>query len=770
MVSVFLVSLSGLTLQIALTRIFSVAIWYHYAFVVVSIALFGWGLGGIILHFLRPKQSENEFGLVAMLMLLFAISMPVCLFAILRFPAALSSMPLYYLTSLVPFFLAGICLAFLYSRFAESSSKLYFADLAGASVACLAAEPILSTFGPESAILMLGILASILSVLLSAFSRKRKLIAISLIGLVITSTILVGNVRYSFIDYSYSNPAKSMFWSLQDDHNLKIVSTKWNSFSRIDVVEGYPGILGMIFIDAEAATAVFPWDGLDIGDLQYLKSSYGDGMEFIPYSLVENPETLIIGPGGGQDVLVALAGGSKKVVAVELNPLIVENVQNYGEKVGNIYSTYPSVEVLIDEGRSFMSRSDQKFDVITLIMVDSFAALSAGGYSLAENYLYTKEAFVDYLSHLSEQGILVMLRWEPEVPRLFSTAVEAFSALGENITDIGKHIAVIRNEVGPGVVKDLVILKRTPFSEADAEKIKNQVATPSSSHSLYYAPYIEDGLEPYHSLFNGSITTQQFYASFPGRVDAVSDDSPFYFNFERGVPKALNDLIVLTSLLALSFVVVPWTFSYWKRRRVLKTDTPSSSTLYLFILFFAALGIGYMLLEMALMQKFILFLGYPTRALSVILFSLLLSGGIGSFVSGHAIHGHQDSIRNILLACPLTILLATVYIFCLPGFFASLLAQSSMIRIVTAVLLLFPLGFFMGIPFPSGLYFLKKESDQNVPWMWGINGATSVCGSILATVVGIMWGFHYAMALGVVTYSVAFLCAWRWRRNLNQYR
>jgi hypothetical protein len=758
-VSVFLSSFLGLMLQISLTRIFSTTIWYHYTFVAVSIALFGWGLGGIALHFLKERVQRSELDFLVVLLFILSVFLPICLLVYSWIPAYPSSIPIYFLVSLIPFFLAGSCLAFLYNRFTESASKLYFADLVGASVACLLADPGLSAFGPESIILFLGVLAAVSALLLSLLTRKRKLITLGLVGLLVLATVFCGNLENPFLNISNA-PTKEMYTTLESNSNLKKVLTEWNSLSRIDVLEGYGGnVLATIYIDADASTEVIRWDG-NVDSLQYMKQS----MDILPYNLVNNPKTLVIGPGGGKDVLYALAGGSSQITAVELNPIIVEVVRDYGAKAGNIYSAVPNVSVCIDEGRSFVRRSSGRYDVITLTLVDSWAAISAGGYALAENYLYTKEAFMDYLNHLTDQGMLVMVRWQSEIPRLVSTFVEASRSFGEGAQGIGNRLAIVLNELEPGKVRALLIMKKLPFSQTEAENLATEVASLGSSYTAYYIPYVNDTIEPYHSLFNGSLTVGQFQSSFSYRVDAVTDDSPYYFNFEPGVPKILGQLLAFALLLSLGFVVFPLTVSHMKQWGKTGKKSRPSGNIVPFMVYFSMLGIGYMLLEIALMQKVILFLGYPTRALTVTLFSLLLASGVGSLISGRLAHDRKDLETNVLIACTLIIAIIVAYIFFLPVIISALLPESSFIRIIASGLLLFPLGFVMGIPFPSGLHVLGSESRQNVSWMWGVNGATSVFGSVFATLGGILYGFNYVLVFGTIAYFIALASVFWWKR------
>ena len=762
--SVFLVSFTGLMLQVTLTRIFSTAIYYHYAFMAISVALFGWGFGGIGLHFLKQKLHAIKLEAALTILLGYSLSMLIYLLTMMQFQFSQNYINLLYVISLIPFFLAGTFMAFFYSEYAKLASKLYLADLAGASCACLLVEPILVFLGAESTVLFLGVVSSVVCIFLASLVNKRKVIAISIVVLVFTCTFFAFNVRSSFI--AISNPDKVMFKLLRSRPELKVSFTRWNSFSRVDVVEGFDEPLqAIIYIDAGATTDILKWDG-KIESIEYLR----DSIDFLPYYLVNNPKTLIIGSGGGRDVLVALVGNSSKITAVELNPIVIEAVQRYKEETADVYNNQKT-ELYVDEGRSFIKRSNEKFDVITLTLVDSWAAISAGGYALAENYLYTKEAFMDYINHLTDNGLLVMIRWAPEVPRLIATVTEAFAMLGEDIHDVGKHVAVVLHDIEPGVVRALFVLKKALFTQAEAETFLNQTQALGASYHAYYIPYKKDDVKPYSDLFNGSISLEQFYNDFPYRVDAVSDDSPYYFNNEKSMPKTLSGLTMLALSLAVLSIMIPWILgSLVKKGKNLKIGIQGSSNAYrfslaLFILYFSALGIGYILIEVAAVQKFILFLGYPTRSLTVILFSLLLSSGIGSFVSGRLASNHKDITKNITLACQFIILMASIYGFTLPKIFEFFLPLHSTLRIAATVMLVFPLGFCMGMPFPSGIRILHDTSKESIPWIWGINGSMSVLGSVFATINGIFLGFSYAFLFGAVTYFIALLCAVFWMKR-----
>jgi spermidine synthase len=710
----------------------------------ISVALLGLGLGGIFVSFNREKLRRQTSYYATLATVFFSLYLVIYLCAISQFPFSLSLLPLYFFASVIPFFFAGVCAALVFDGFAHITNKIYFADLTGASIGCVSAEAILSFFGAESAILLIGLTASVASILFALTSRKRRLLGLSLIVLFIVSFTFTSNLQHPFIGV-LNAPAKGMFQILEKNPELKIVSTKWNSFSRVDVVEGPVGNdLAYIFIDADASTVVLKWDG-KLESAQYLNKT----IDFLPYYLVDEPKVLIIGSGGGRDVLIALVGNSSGIVAVELNPIIVDATKNYGEKAGNIYNN-GKVEVSIDEGRSFVSRSNKKYDVIVLTLVDSWAAFSAGGYALAENYLYTVEAFKQYLDHLSDNGLLVMIRWSVEVPRLVSTAIAALQEKGKSVSEAGNHMAIILENVGEPNDRALFLLKRTPFTESEAQKIENKIPSIGSRPKMFHAPYVYEAEYPYNALFNGSISLSQFNAYFTYRTEPVYDNNPFYFCAEKPIPWTLTTLIQLTLTLSFVFIGLPMVL---RRRSILKDMKNSLSA----ILFFSALGLGYMIIEISLLQKFILFLGYPTRALSVILFSLLLSSGIGSLVSSWRIE-KANITKRIQLACLSIIFIVIAYLLLLPNLFATWLPYDSSIRIIISIILLIPLGFFMGIPFPSGLRTLEELSSQSIPWMWGINGIMSVFGSVITTAIGILFGFSQAFLLGASAYFIAFLC------------
>lgn len=617
-VGIFLVSLSSLSLEILITRVYSVIIWYGYAFIAISVAMLGLSFGGIFSHFFVQKKSA--LSKITIATLLFSIAIPVCLYVVLQLPVSMYVLYAYYGFSVIPFFFCGVCVSAIFQNQKTAAYGLYFADMIGASLGCFLVEPMLGPLSAVVAIILLGVIVSTAGLLFAIASQKRKLIAVALIFVAVSSLLFASNAENSFINI-VPNLSKSLFRVLQSNPSLSDVSTDWNSISRVDVVTGYsPPIMANIFIDADAGTAVYDWNG-SLNSVGFLKSF----IYYTPYNVVKDPtSTLVIGSGGGGDILSALVGGSSSVTAVEINPLVIQAAKNfttvYSYDNGN--PPFDDVHEVVEDGRSFISRTNDHYDVIVLTLVDSWAALSSGGYALAENYLYTTEAFQQYYNHLTDTGVLSMTRWISEVPKLATTATAVLESEGVPPSEVGKHISITTWESSPGQEVAVFMLKKTPFTLQEAQTIQNTTLAMGANDKLLYVPYVCDQGQ-YAGLFNGTVSLQQFTSQSPTQIQPATDDQPFFFSFEKGIPQTLQPLIIFAIIATIAVATLPLL------RKRSKEKTLKSLP---FILYFSALGLGYMLVEITLVQKFILFLGTPTLTLSVILFTLLAATGLGSLV------------------------------------------------------------------------------------------------------------------------------------------
>jgi SAM-dependent methyltransferase len=720
-VGIFLVTLSGLMFEVGLTRLFSATIWYHFAFVAISVALLGWGLGGFVLHLLRHRLvfSRERAGLLT---LLYGLSIPLALWLIVRTPLLPARLPFYFLVSLLPFFLAGMALSMLFTLGREAAGRLYFADLLGASVGALAVTPLLAWLGGETAVLAAA-LAPVAAAALFA-PRLRVPATVVAVGLLAAVSANEQTGLFKIRDA----PAKGMYRHLAETPGAEVALTGWNAYSRIDAVTGLaPPFLARLYIDSDAWTHVLEWDGR-------VESLAGKAKWYraLPFEVAPSrPRTLVIGPGGGSDVLVALAAGAESVTAVEMNPLMLRFVRHFGARAGHVYD-HPRVEAVLSEGRTYVQRTQRSFDVILLGFVDSWAAVASGGLSLSENHLYTVEAFKAYLDHLTPDGQLVILRWGVDVPRLVSNAV---ALLGPE--EAGRRVAAFleRRRGDPENPPQMIfILKKRPFTQ---EETARMALWENARPVLVPGRHVD---EPYAGLLSGRTPFADYLARAPRLVGPVFDDRPFFFASER--PLGLPGSMTWALLLILGPVLLLCAALVLSGKPRGEPAAPYAAS----VVYFASLGIGFIAVELALLQHLTLLLGHPIFTLSILLFALLASGGVGSAL------GARFRLGSVCLAVGLVALL---YALGLPRVVPLLLPLPLGGRIAVALVLVAPLGFLMGMPFPGGLRATGRGPFPAPPFYWGLNGVFSVVGSIATMVTAVAFGFTAAMVGGAVCYALA---------------
>ena len=743
-ISVFLITLSGLILEVGLTRIYSASIWYHFAFVAISVALLGWGLGGFTVHLLKSRMRLS-MNAAAVVTLLYAAAIPLCLWLLVRYPFEMDRLPLYFLAPLLPFFLAGMALSIVFDIHRAVAGSLYFYDLIGASIGAVAVTLLLHVFGGEAALLVAAIAPALAAAMIAGIggqeaargANKSRIVQVAAaLGVVLAIVAVVATVKYGAFRVK-PGTTKAMRNQMDASPGSHIVQTGWNAYSRIDCVEGLPNSFARLYIDSDAWTGIRGWDG-NLNSVQDMKGSY----RALPFRLTPNAQTLIIGPGGGPDVVAALASGSKKVTAVEMNPLMLKFVRSYGARAGNLYDR-PDVETILSEGRNFISRTDRKFDIILLGFVDSWASVASGGLSLSENYLYTAEAMRAYYDHLSDNGILVVLRWEMDIPRLTSNAVATLGA-----SDASKRVVVLmEKQANPNDYPQMLfMLRKQPFTN-------DQIAEMRTKWTQANPIIMPDGTAPpgLKELLAGTKTMQQYDAESSRYVGAVWDDSPFYFAIEKPwrMPGAIAERMVKW-LLGPSVGMLAL-FAVFGKRKVVAGAKNASTIPYIgSLVYFAALGFGFIAVELALLQHLTLLVGHPIYTLSVLLFTLLAFGGIGASLS---------SRWSIWKACAAVAVIGTIEALALPRLVPSLLWLPLWGRIVVAIILIAPLGLAMGMPFPRGLKQTGEGSLPAPPFYWGLNGIMSVIGSVTTVFVALIFGFQAAMLMGSACYMLAALAS-----------
>lgn len=762
---VFLVSFSVLSFEISLTRVFSVMFSYHYTFVAVSLALLGLSMGGALSHLLSETSLEKTFSILALISLIFSFTASILTFVMVSITA--SSIVGAIFLQFIPFFIAGVLLALVYKMFVGKSNILYFTDLAGAAIAALATVFLLNFAGALKALILIGTMPLAAS-LLFAFASKKKTIAYAvIIGAILLAFFAQQSLNNNLSGINPgSNQEKELSLLLTEyQDGAKIINTRSSAFGQTDLVEmeAEPHYK-VIFVDGGAGTRMFHFDGnFSSSDTYVPLLEYTT--QYFPYYLAMKGSSLIIGPGGGLDVLTSMMSGMNHTTAVEVNPDIVDIVRDYSEYNGGIYSNYSNVHVYVDEGRSFVRRSDQKYDIIMLNIPITKTSQSSMGYALAENYLFTVNSFKDFLNILNDEGLIAVVAHDQlEVYRLMSIAFRLFEEQGLDSEEIMRHIMIIGDLQSHHLSRPVLILKKTPFT--------NQLA------SVIYEQAIGAGLMPIHvpsvytlddpilvALANGKTTMDLVVSSIPSDITPPTDNNPFFYKFEKGIPLTLFQLLIgaaiLGTITAGTYMGI-WVRQLWRSRTGKKwhSDIINHSPFRLY--YFASLGLGFMFIEIPLIQSLILFLGHPTFAIATVLFSLLLAGGLGSFYSRKWKSHNRYDVFNVTLVIGI---ISLIYLLALPFLLNLGIDYDSTIRFLISFALIFPIGFLLGIPFPTGLRITGKKSGNDAAWMWCINGMFSVLGSVMALVLAMSFGFSSVFLSGAAIYGMLFLVGRIWTRK-----
>jgi len=760
---VALTTLATLLLELSLTRIFSVVFYYHFVFLAISIALFGLGAGGVFSYIVAGWKG-NLFLKLGRLSAINSFLVILAVVVVLaqgqgQNPSA-GYLTLTYFATALPFFGAGAIISLAVSETISRVNRIYFFDLAGAAGGCLLLVFLLNMFGGPDTTIVAAVLFAAASAIwhsMSGSTRERAAsvaLALALFGL------LTFNKQFKLIDVVYAKGQK-----LENESFVK-----WNSFSRIAIAPEKGSGMPTIFIDADASTGIANFDYAHLPPRELHNLLYqGPGL---PYAIRPAAKTLIIGPGGGWDVARALASGSHDITGVEINQIIATTImrEKFPQLSRGLYLR-PDVHIFVEDGRAFVRRSSEKYQILQATLVDTWASTAAGAFAFSENNLYTTDALRDYLMHLTDDGLVAFTRWGFEPPReslrLVSLAMVALRGLGA--TDPSKHIIVGREGTPADLTKwgtkDTVLISRNPFSADDIARARHAIAEGGMT-----AVYLPDEMIPnqFTELLH-SPDPAAYERHYEFDISPVSDNRPFFFytvqpsDLWAFITRAstnsedykINSAVpLLFELLGISVLATAIVLAL--PPLVLGTRLPRQKPVLAFLLYFLAIGAGYILVEVALIQKFVLFLGHPTYALTVVIFSLLVSSGLGSFASRKMIRGSADRWRAALAGVALLIGLMAVEV-------SVLLPKAIQLplpwKVIMSVVLIFPAGFLMGMPFPIGLARLEKWHSASVRWAWSLNAAASVLGSVASLVLAIYLGLVQTLLIGGALYLAALAAA-----------
>jgi spermidine synthase len=768
LLGVLVMSFASLLLELSLTRLFSVVLFYHFAFLAISIALLGLGAGGVFSYILKERLAQwTSTQMGAFCCTVNAVLMLIVLEVDLHVPVSLQlsranffKLTAIYLVSALPFFFTGLFFSVLFARESEHISNLYAADLVGGAVACIGIVPLLNIVGGPNTVLFAGIAMAASALLWSPSKQARNIAVVILLAFV---GLTAANYRSALIDIVY---AKGM----RRDKSW-VEFAKWNAISRVEVDR--QGSAKVIVIDADASTYIMaqdphqPWEG------SAYQKNLMSAAPSITNVLRPHGDYAIIGPGGGVDVLRAVANGSPSVTGIEINPIIANTIMRdkYKDWSYGLY-TRPNVHINVSDGRSWVRASKQKFDVVQMTLVDTWASTAAGAFALSENNLYTVEAFREYFDHLKNDGYIAITRWEfarpREALRVVSQAIRALTPTSSASTpDLTKNfIIVVEGDFNQDGRPVTVLAKKIPFTQEEQQAVLDHLSSQPKLHALYLpfgdnAPQIEQA-----AAFKGLIKSgnpEQFAATYPFNVSPVYDNSPFFFftlkpsqilgaGTEQGIDWKVNMgvavllmLVVISAIAVAVFLIIPLLF----------TPRSHHGARWLPLLYFIAIGLGYIAVEITLIQRLVLFLGHPIYAMTVVVFLMLLSSGLGSMMSRRLF----ANPRKVVSAFGFIIALLLIYLEALSPLLHALIGLPQSVKIAIAAVLIIPLGFVMGMPFPSGLRMLGERSsgDNLIEWAWAMNAASSVLGSVLAMTIAIQFGLGVTLICGALAYVLGWL-------------
>jgi len=782
--AIFLISSATLCLEISLTRYFSISQHYHFAFLVVSIAFMGYGASGSFLTLFKSFSSVDRdrflsyssfiYSLTILLSFLICNSIHFDFIKLAWDKDQIFFIFLYYFLLSVPFFFAGLTISFAISRAPTLVNKIYFSDLLGAATGTLLALFVFLLKGDRGVIIFISFLALFASLL---FSGKRRFTFNLLLLFLMAAEIGLFLHSPSWLSFRISS-YKALPIALKYPH-AKHLFTKWNAISRVDILESpavrYAPGLSLLYEKEFPPQLGLSTDGGELSAITHFKNREEPSLEFLSflpssaaYSFTERPRTLIIEPKGGLDVLSALYFNASQTKVIESNPLTVELLRKeLAQFSGYIYHK-KNIQVVSGYSRASLKREKNTYDLIVFSLTDVFGSSGTGLYGFSENYLYTTESFVHILNRLSPSGLvsinLYLLPPPRQEIRILATWIDA---LEKSKMDPASRIIAIRSW---GTIS--FFIKKSPFSTLEIQKLKD--FADKRLFDLVYYPGIKieevnihNKLEKplYYNLTLQLLSPQkraEFYKNYLFQVKPVTDNRPFFFNFfklnklkatykvlsHKWLPFLQGEFLVpllfcQSIIVAFILILLPLIFL----RKAIKIRGGFSSKIFFY---FSLIGMAFMFVEITLIQKFILFLGHPLYSISVIIFSLLFSSGLGSFFSKKILG--QNLKRNLKRSLLLCAGLIAFYLFLFPFFYESFIGFNMPLKMILTFLVTFPLGFLMGFPFPTGIRLLEQQEKKLIPWAWATNAFSSVINSIFALIVAFWGGYNLVLILAAGGY------------------
>jgi hypothetical protein len=757
--SILVVSAVVICFEIISTRISSLIFVQNYAFMILSLAVLGLGSGGIYSFYkIKPEEGSTK-GPKIFSKFIFLSGISLVLFIILEITLSITNPYIYFFLLFVPFFLAGIVYAEFFSSYASAGFRIYASDLIGAALGSVLSIYVFNLFNAANAVLLLALVLFISSIsYLNIAKKKQILLYLSLISLAIVFTAfgkreLLGKIPIG------NFPEKDIYYTY-DDPNIKpnIIDSRWSINGRSDLVEySNRNFVKDLFVDGAAGSQMYKFNG-NIAHYDtlpnYLLLHHSTTIPFLFLTKEERKNMLVIGPGGGAEIVTGILEGVQKITGVEVNPDFVDIVKKNSDFNGGLYTNFPNVIIEIAEGRHFIKSTQQHYNIIVLALPSTKQLQNIDGLASNENFLLTVEAIKDYLNSLTQNGQLIFTlhnRWE--LVRLIVTTLYAFKENGIDNSDALNHFIILGSDYAPTIV-----IKKSVYAIDEIKAIAKVAGSlPGDFPRVTYLPYLKNPVNNevenilLQYIRDGQRSLEEMIASNSSDISPVRDDSPFFYKVDKGAPGDFMNLLTATTVVALSSAIVPFRKIKSKLKKNRK-DKERGKVLFP-LLIFISIGIGFMTLEISLFQKFILYLGSPTIALSILLGSLLVGMGVGSFFGGKIYS--QDVIKRLKSISGLIVIAGVLLFVIHPLILNELLAYGLVIRAIVCFVLLLPFGFLLGIPFPTGIQMLRQyDLVKYIPWMYGVNGIMSVLGSVLAVVFSMIWGFTVSFFAGLSMYLI----------------
>lgn len=788
LIAVFVVGFVGLTLEIAYTRVISFKLFYYYTYFVIGLALLGMGTGSAVVSLSRRLRATDPLKVVAVGAPITAVVGLIAFAVVARLGTttdliwagnageAVSQLARLIALSIsltAVFFVLGVILAALIVAEAHEVRRLYFWDLLGAGLACLAAVPLQAVLSPPAIILTCLVVMALLGVVLDTVTRERsrsRTVAFAAVAVVVG----IGAFAASSLDIRPDSVK-----TIKDDDVA--VAGGWGPVFRVDVLDLDDAAGTQLLIhDGLWGSSIWRYDGTPATTARFETDSRRLAFD----ALGSAPERiLIIGAAGGNEIQAALTYGVGHIDAVELNPITVDLLRNeFAEYSGGIAAD-PRVNYVRGDGRTFLARSDEVYDLIWFVAPDSYAAANAassGAFVLSESYLYTEEMISEAFGHLSERGLIVAqfgdFDFVNKPNRTARYLVTARTSLEDRIQSFADHTALIVDRTEFDVARlSTIIIGREPLSGDTVERLATSLEGLEVSRPIHLPGLVIDESVTADIIVADRQGLDEIIATYPYSITSVSDDQPFFWHFtafsevitdwSRGIEDteiAIGERLLVVLLLIALVVAGAMLWLPFAITRAAAIRLPVNGMRSRLFCYFAALGLGFMLVEISMIQRFALLLGYPTLSLSVSLFTLLVSTGVGARWSAWV---RERPMQRIAAVAGALVVLVALYIASSDAITDLALGWPSWVRIAIVIALLFPVGVLLGMFLPYGIDLAVGTAaggpgeGRLVAWCWAVNGFFSVMGALLTTMLSMTFGFNRTVVLGLLLYLLAAVLA-----------